>query len=63
MIQDRYGNYVFQKILELSFDDRRNKMFIDIKSQFLKLAQTKTGTHTLQRLIECLNQDGLDLVL
>ena len=38
-------------------------MFIDIRGCFIDLVKNKAGTHTLQRLIECLDEKGLQLVL
>ena len=64
MIPDRYGNYVVQKLFKISNFEQRNLLLASLLEEkrlpFLKeLIKTKAGTHSLQSLLDFLQNSDI----
>ena len=55
MILDSYGNYVIQKIFSCSPSHFRSTLLGWLEKDLMKLLMTKTGTHTLQAIVQLLD--------
>ncbi len=49
---DKYGNYFFQKLIELCTPKQRHFLLLSIKDHFVEISNNSFGTHPLQLLIE-----------
>jgi len=50
-----YGNYFFQKLIKKLNLQQRLEIYKIIEPNFLEIATNKSGTHSIQSLIECIN--------
>ena len=50
-----YGNYFFQKFLKKLNLEQRLEIYKIIEPHFLEIATNKSGTHSIQSLIICIN--------
>ena len=50
-----YGNYFFQKFIKKLNLQQRLEIYKIIEPHFLEIATNKSGTHSIQSLIECIN--------
>ena len=50
-----YGNYFFQKLIKKLNMQQRLEIYKIIEPHFLEIATNKSGTHSIQSLIECMN--------
>ena len=50
-----YGNYFIQKLIKKLSIDERLRIYQIIEPNFIEIATNKSGTHTIQSLIECAN--------
>ena len=50
-----YGNYFIQKLIKKLSIEERLRIYQIIEPHFIEIATNKSGTHTIQSLIECAN--------
>jgi hypothetical protein len=50
-----YGNYFIQKLIKKLSIEERLRIYQIIEPHFIEIATNKSGTHTIQTLIECAN--------
>ena len=50
-----YGNYFIQKLIKKLNFQQRLKIYQIIEPHFLEIATNKSGTHSIQSLIDCIN--------
>lgn len=55
MILDSYGNYVVQKIFACSPSHLRSNLLSWLEKDLIQLLMTKTGTHSLQAIVQLLD--------
>ena len=55
MILDPYGNYVIQKIFACSSPNLRRSLLSWLEKDFIEILMSKTGTHTLQAIVQLLD--------
>ena len=48
-----YGNYFIQKLIKKLSTEQRLRIYQIIEPHFIEIATNKSGTHTIQSLIEC----------
>lgn len=52
LIQDRFGNYVFQKIFEKGLDHQKNKLYALLKGNMVDLSLHAFGCRVIQKAID-----------
>ena len=61
MILDRYGNYVFQKMFKIANDNQRKVCLKKLQPDIMDLLKSKEGTHSIQALIDNLDNEEIYL--
>lgn len=63
LMNDNYGNYFVQKLIQCCLPHQRLHMLHQISFRFLEIALNISGTHSIQALIQLMNQNEEMLLL
>lgn len=63
IMNDKYGNYFFQKLLQFSTPEKRTAILRDVRFDFLQLARNEKGTHALQSMIDMISTSSEEELL
>lgn len=63
LMTNQYGNYFCQKLLQSSSSQQRCEILSELSEHILEISCSKSGTHSMQSLIEMINMDEEQSIL
>lgn len=64
LMMDSFGNYLFQKLLDVSSDDQRREVLMKVKGKIVEASYNVHGTRSVQRLIQvCKEPDMVKMIM